>query len=329
MLSLFRTNQLLVGVLIIAYAALLHIVFLWQPSVPLADLPGIASEWLKPFSQEWASWQLPATIILLSIQALLLNAIVFNHRIISPVNLFPGVFLVLVSSILPAFLSLSVYHFANVFLLLAIRSYLKAFRVQSAADLIFNTGFWLGVAILFVPSYLFFMLAFSIMLPILKSGKFRDQVILLVGTVFPLYLLIMYYYWQDQLAFFWAEQWQGAFGLPEFMDWKNIPYFGLLILTALTLVVLFSMRLYRQKTKMEVQLKLNIMGWLFLASGISALFTMPWNLQHWLAAAPFIGFFLSMNFTKARAATAEAWHLLLLLLLFLLHFGPMLGIPFV
>lgn len=247
---------------------------------------------------------------------------------ISPVNLFPGVFLVLVSSALPEFLVLSPYHFANLFLLLAIRSYLKAFRVSSAADLLFNAGFWMGIAALFVPTYLFFILGFALMLPVLKSGKVRDQLILLIGTTFPIYLASIYYFWVDGFSSFWDQQWGDAFSIPQFMEWDKVSYFGLLFMSILLLIVLFSQRIYRMKTKMEVQVKLNIFYWLLLASGISVLFTMPWNMQHWLAAAPLMGVFLSMNFTKMRPATAEAWHLLLLAFIFLFQFGGRLGLTF-
>ncbi|MEL6973227.1 MAG: hypothetical protein AAFO02_23895 [Bacteroidota bacterium] len=329
MLSFFRTNQLFVGVLILGYAFLLHLVCLWEPASAITDAPGIANQWLQAMFNERLSWHLPTTVLLLFIQALLVNSIIFKHRMLSPVNLFPGVFLVLVSSAIPDFLALSAYHFANVFLLLAVRSYLNAFRVQNAAGLIFNAGFWMGLAVFFVPSYVFFLLGFSIMLPILKSGKFRDQLILILGTAFPLYMLGVYYFWTDQFRAFWTQQWSGVISLPEFMNWDAVPYFRLLFLSALLMLVIFSHGQYRQKSKMDVQIKYNILYWLLLASGISALFTMPWNLQHALAAAPFIGVFLSINFTKARPATAEAWHLLLLVLVFLLQFGPRFGIPFI
>lgn len=328
MLSFFRTNQLLVGVFILAYALLLHLSCFWELPTPIADAPGIANTWLQAYFNDYLSWHLPITLLLLFLQALLVNNLIFNHRMISPVNLFPGVFVVLVGSLVPEFLPLSVYHFANVFLLLAVRSYLKAFRVNSAADRIFNTGFWLGIAMLFVPTYVFFLLGFSLMLPILKSGKFRDQVILLIGTMFPHYLAGIIYFWQDGFHAYWTHQWKGAFGLPQFVKWDAVPFFSLLVLAILTILVLLSRRQYRLKTKMEVQLKLNILYWLLLASGVSALFTMPWNIQHWLAAAPFLGVFLSINFTKAKPTAAEAWHFLLLLLIFLLQFGPKLNIPF-
>lgn len=327
-LSLFRTNQLLLGVLILGYALLLHSVCFWEPATALPDAPGIANDWLQELLNERLSWHLPITIFLLFLQALLVNSLIFQHRMISPVNLFPGVFLVLVSSAVPDFLVLSPYHFANLFFLLALRSYFKAFRTSSAADLLFNVGFLMGIAALFVPTYLFFILGFALMLPVLKSGKFRDQVILLIGTAFPLYLLSIYYFWMDSFTDFWQQQWTDAFGLPQYMDWQKAPFFGLLFMSALLLTTLISRRTYRLKTKMEVQVKLNILYWLLLASGVSALFAMPWNMQHWLAAAPLMGVFLSMNFTKMRSATGEAWHLILLLFIFLLHFGGRLGLTF-
>ena len=131
LLSFFRTNQLIVGVLVLVYALLLHLVCFWEPASEIVDAPGIANDWLQWIFNERLAWHLPTTLLLLFLQALLVNSLIFKHRLLSPINLFPGVFLVLVSSALPEFLTLSAYHFANVFLLLALRSYLNAFRVQN------------------------------------------------------------------------------------------------------------------------------------------------------------------------------------------------------
>ncbi len=327
MLSIFRTNQLLAGILILGYTLFLHLPDFWQSATPVQSMPGVGNTWLTPWLEGPPVLSLAVVISLLFIQAVFANAVIFAHRIISPANLFPGVFVVLLGSLLPAFHQYSGYLVANVFLLLSLRSYLKAFRVNNSADHIFNTGFWMGMAALFVPAYLIFLLAYSAMLPILKSGKFRDQLVLFIGAILPLYLVGIGYYWYDMLPVYWEQQWATAFSLPQTIAWSKIPVFTNVAMIALLIIVLSSRRIYMAKTKMDVQIKIDILYWLLLGAGLSIWWLMPWNMQQWQTLVPIAGILLSFNFTKVRHQTAEAWHLVLLILLFYLNFAPILKLP--
>jgi hypothetical protein len=326
-LSIFRTNQLLAGILILGYAVFLHLPDFWQSTPLIQPMAGLGNTWVIPWLDS-VPWLSQAVVIsLLFIQAVFANAIIFAHRITSPANLFPGVFVVLLGSLLPDFHQYSGYLVANVFLLLSLRSYLKAFRINNAADHIFNTGFWMGIAALFVPTYLIFLLAYAAMLPILKSGKFRDQLILFIGAILPLYLIGIGYYWYDMLPIFWEQQWASAFSLPQTIAWSKIPIVTNAVMIVLLIIILTSRRVYLAKTKMDVQIKINILYWLLLGAGLSIWWLMPWNMQQWQALVPIAGILLSFNFTKAKPQTAEAWHLVLLILLFYLNFAPVLKLP--
>jgi hypothetical protein len=327
-LSIFRTNQLMAGILLLGYALLLHLADFWSPAAPLVADPGVGNTLVVSWLQMLPPYGGIAVVIgLLFIQGILANAIIFAHRISSPANLFPGVFVILLGSMLPEFGSYSGYLVANVFLLLSLRSYLKAFRVNNSADHIYNAGTWIGVAALFVPTYLFFLAAFSAMLPILKSGRFRDQFILLIGAIVPLYLAGIGYYWYDTLPLFWEQQWTSAFSLPHTLEWSKIPVLSTLVMIVLLLLVLTSRQKYQLKTKMEVQIKIDIFYWLLLSAGLSILWMMPWHMQQWQTIVPIAGILLSFNFTKMKSQTAEAWHLVLFLVLFYLHLAPIIGLP--
>ena len=98
-------------------------------------------------------------------------------------------------------------------------------------------------------------------------------------------------------------------------------------MAALLLIILTSRRTYLTKTKMEVQIKIDILYWMLLGAGLSIWWFMPWNMQQWQTLVPIAGILLSFNFTKARPQTAEAWHLVLLIVLFYLNFAPILKLP--
>jgi len=190
---------------------------------------------------------------------------------------------------------------------------------MSAAIPIFNAGVWLGIAVLFVPNYYWLFLPFGVSLTILKSGKFRDQFILFLGFVLPQYLLAIYYFWDDRLSYFWTNQWNDIFSWPTLMalEWQMVP--GLVLLTLFLIIVLLNAAGYKSKMKMEAQTKIDVLYWVLLGTGLAVLFAMPWQMNKWLAMCPIAGILLSLSFIRFRVATAETWHLLLLVALGGLH----------
>lgn len=314
MLFIFRTNQLTAGVLLVFYAAALHALGFWYAPAPPEVGGGLANRWLVQWLVGHPAWQVPLVVVLLFLQGILANALVFKHRLMAEINLFPGVFVVLLGSLLPDFISYSGFLVGNVFLLLAAWYLLDTFRAASAADLIFNAGFLLGLAALFEPTYLLLLLPAGVSLTLLKSGRYRDQIILLLGALLPLYLVGIGFFWYDALPAYWAVQWQTAFGLPIILDATRLPWIGLGLMGVLLTLIVFSRGYYLQKTKMETQTKISVLYWLLLGTGVCALATMPWQMATWQMAMPIAGVLLSFGFTKAKPASAEALHLLLFLI---------------
>lgn len=302
------------GVLLVFYAAALHTLGFWYaPALP-EEGGGLANRWLVQRLVSHPEWQVPLVVALLFLQGVLANALVFRHRLAAEVNLFPGVFVVLLGSLLPDFLVYSPFLVGNVLLLLATWYLLDVFRTASAADLIFNAGFLLGLAALFEPTYLLLLLPAGVSLTLLKSGRYRDQLILLLGGLLPLYFVGMGFFWYDALPTYWAIQWRTAFGLPIILDITRLPWIELLLMGALLTFIVLSQGYYLQKTKMETQTKISVLYWLLLGTGICALANMPWQISTWQMAMPLAGMLLSLGFTKTKPASAEALHLLLFLL---------------
>ncbi len=321
MLQFFRSNQVLLSVLLLAYAALLHLPY-WvveQPSLPASSGIGtlVVEQWLIGMPA-WVEQAL--VLVCLGLQGGVANYFVMENRLARQVNLFPGLFIILCASLLPVFLAFSGYHLANIFVLLAMNSLAQVYRVSSAADTIFNVGFWIGVASLFQPHYLWFLLAAWGGLTVLRARKLSEATSLLFGMFAPWLLVGFGYFWFDQFNIFWSAQWTEAFSWPQYVDVKLIPMFELLILAILLLWVLFSYRGYQMKTTMEVQKRQDLLYWFLLAGGLTAIFAQPWHMLSWLAVVPYIGVLLSFNFTNMSKRAAEAWHLLLLLFFVGLHF---------
>jgi hypothetical protein len=252
------------------------------------------------------------------------NIFTFDHRLGPEINLFAGVFVVLLGSSLPVFLPFSGFHLANIFLFLALLSLLRIYRVNSAADHIYNAGFWLGIASLFQVHYLFFLPAALVGLSILRKRSLREQLILLFGSFTPWLLAGFACFWYDAFDLFWREQWREAFGWPVMIRLKELPLASLGGWLLLLLISLLSIRRYKLKTTLEVQKKVDLLFWFLLCAALVALFNQPWQLTSLLSLAPRLGILLGLSFSYLTKSAAELWHLLLVIALLTLQLWPLL-----
>ncbi|MEL6863671.1 MAG: hypothetical protein AAFP19_04595 [Bacteroidota bacterium] len=323
MLELFRTNQFIANVLLLFYIALLRFsVFLYPPTQEVGA-SGILSESLLSLvdPQSWLAASL--SILLLFIQAILLNIIVSRYRMASELSLFPGLLYILLCSSIPEFLSLSPPFLANTFLLIALLELFDVYKRNRVAGEIFNAGFWLALASLCYMPYISFLLLTFIGLGILRAVRLRESWMLLIGFAVPYLLSNVYYFWNDRLADFWQIQFAYIIGWPDFpaIDLEisiKLAFFG-----GLLLFVVFNINRYAFKKNIQVQKNIQILYWSLLLAGMACLFVPQLALSHLLLLCPALAVFLSFSFLNANRQTSEAIHLILLVAVLLLQFKPL------
>ncbi len=288
----------------------------WQPAGY-----GVWSEWIYAALGASGVWSNVAAIILLTVQAVFINLLMANHRLAESVTNLPGVFYILIASMLPEFLHLSPLLLANTFYLIAISELLKVYKNPSCPDTIFNVGFWVAVGSFFYPSYLIFVVFGLIGLNSLRAFRFREWLMLLVGAVVPYILNGVYFFWTDQWTVFVATQFFDNF---RFLDFRphgsSEVYFKLAFVNLFLLVAIFSSDLYGFKKIMEVQKKISILyGGLFV-SGFTLFFQANIQLDHFLIVAVPLGIMISINFESISRQWAEALHLLVLIVVFFFQY---------
>lgn len=312
MLSIFRTNQLLASILLTFYIVLVRISVWFVPENWEPSGYGPLSAWVYQWIGHSGTTPNLVAIVLLLLQATFLNYIISEHRLADTVSLFPGLFYVLASSLLPELLHLSPLLMANTFLLLSINEIFATYKKTDCADRIYNIGFWIGIAVLFYPAYLVFLiLAFS-GLNILRAFKFKERLMVLTGLLTPFLLLSAYAFWQRQLMDF-LQSLKDGLGFLDFTPSPAFPtYRSLAVFAILILVVLFSYRSYQYKQVIEVQRKINILFWALLASAFSLLIQANIQIDLLLITTIPIGVMLSINFIRMPTRMAEVIHLLIL-----------------
>jgi hypothetical protein len=176
LLSLFRTNQVLANVLLLAYIALVRSSFLFVPSATVFKPQGIysyeISQWIG--TQHWIEPFVAALVVF--IQAILINVLSFRYRIADEKTLFPGIFYILMVSISPDFMGLSSVLLALTFLILAFFEMFSMYRQGVASGNIFNIGLLIGLGSMFCFSLSAYLLWAFIGLSILRKGDRKSVV---------------------------------------------------------------------------------------------------------------------------------------------------------
>lgn len=323
MLAIFRTNQLMASILLAFYILLVRGSVFFVPV-------DIAPQGAGPFSiwiYEWigSSGQTPAIVAmaLLLLQGFYLNYLVMEHRLATETSLLPGVFYVLVSSLMPSFQYLSPVLMGNMFFLIVMGEAFATYKKNKVADRIFNIGFWAGVGFLFYPSFLLLLLFGFMGLNILRAYKIRERLMGLTGFFVPVFLTGVWAFWEGWYPAYASSLTDGFEWLSYVTTAPNRVYRDLGIISVLLLVVLFSHRSYMLKQNIEAQRKINIIYWGLLIFSSSLLFQAHLQLDHLMVVAVPVGLLLSLNFVRMPSRMAEVLHLLLLAIALALQFQPM------
>ncbi|MCB0583737.1 MAG: hypothetical protein KDD06_00175 [Phaeodactylibacter sp.] len=321
MLAIFRTNQLLASILLVFYVALVRASVWFVPSEWEPSGYGPLAEWVyNHIGYAGATADIVAMALLLA-HGFFINYFISEHRLASEVSLFPGLFYILASSMLPEFLHLSPLLMANTFFIIVLAEIFATYKKVECAGNIFNIGFWASVGSLFYPSYLFLFILGFIGLNILRAFRFRERLMMLTGLVTPYLLLSAYYFWIGQFSAFWQEGLPASFAFLDFVSAPNwLVFRSLAIFSILILVVLFSYRSYIFKQTIQVQRKINILFWGLLCTTLTLLIQANIEIGHLLVTAVPVGIMLSFNFIRMPNRMAEVIHLLMLVIIFFLQF---------
>ncbi len=310
------------------YALLLHagVFFVAEETTP--GPTGVLSDWL--FGQVGRQGTLPdlLAILLLLVQGTMMNAMNLRHRIGESLNLFPGVFYILVASLLPEFLHLSPLLLANTFFLIAMADLFSVYNQPRSAGYIFNIGLWIGLASLFHFSYIILILWAFIGLNILRAYDIRERMMVLAGALVPYTLTALVFYLNDAFPAFLDGQ---IYRNIAFLDFRERPFswtlLSELILFAVPfLLVLFSYGTFMSKRVIQEQKRINILYWALFFGGLTITFQAGLGLEQLLILAPPLGFLLSITFVRLKPNWAEFYHFVLLLVALFLQFKSLMNL---
>lgn len=320
MLALFRHNTLINSLALLVYTALMRSFSFFQSESYVSESQGILSHWL--FGQLHSS-SLSADIlgiVLVFFQAVMINRYVIVNRLAQRITLFPGVFYVLLTAMLPCFQQLSAELLANTFVIAILPILHRTYRQKQIALQVFNAGFLLGLASLFHSAYGILIIWVIVFVAIMNSVNFKRVIQVLVGYLVPISWSLFACYWQGDLETCVSRLGSGLGFLsggtahPGSYWWIMVFFGVLLIWTLLGFGASLSKRLIRSRKGNEV------LYWLLLFGGVVALFMKGADEFSMLLAFVPLSILMSFKFSDSSyESVAELGHFMLFVLLVFLN----------
>jgi hypothetical protein len=138
-----------------------------------------------------------ATYLVLFTQALQLNSLINKNRMMQRVNFLPATAYLVITSLIPEWNHFSAPMLVNTLVLVIFSSLFKISNQYSIKGIIFNIGLAIGISsFIFFPAVILFLwLIFALL--IMRSVKFNEWVICLIGVTAPYYFYAAYLFFSD------------------------------------------------------------------------------------------------------------------------------------
>lgn len=257
-------------------------------------------------------------------QALLVNNIVNNNKILPRKSYVAGALFLVVSSFFLESLYLSAAQCSLTFLILCSGKIFSLVRKEKSYGDVFDVGFLVSVAALFYfPSVLFIVFAYFGMATV-RPFLLREWVAVAVGFSAPLFLTFTCYFWSDIQG----QMMSDILNRTD-LDWMNMPDFNIArkVLLSTLGVILLSCLIFLPgalyASLIQVRKFINVLAVFVLVVLASVLLASRVELTHFIFLGLPLSIFLSVIFVHIkRNVIVEVIHIILLLLVLSMQFLP-------
>lgn len=323
MISLFRRNIFINSILLLPYLVLIRIKSLVEPvSHSLDDYDALPVRAIFQAIGDNALSQNIFAILILFVDALLINRLVIKSHIGKENNLVSGMLFVLLVSVLTQNLMLSPEMLASPFVILSITGIFNSYNNLKSADDIYLSGFYMAMASLMYAPLLLLLPFTYIGFMIMRSFTGLERTQHLAGWLTPYFLLfITEYYLGNPISwqFIAFRQGFGLFGVLA----KEIGISGLLVLIGLIVVVLWVLANfgnYMGKKVIAAQKRIGILYWFMLFTGIVAITQQHVDHNLFVLLAIPVSIFATFSLLDMKNRIwPELIHLFIILLLVIIH----------
>lgn len=326
-LALFRNNQVSTAIILAIYVALLHLPALLGRVIP----PGVVEPGQSLLFKSTFGWLAAnptgsaiAALLLVFVQALLVNGLVDRFRMMNDRNWVPGAMYALAVSCLPDFLFVSPALVAVTVVPVALGRIFTVYKQVTAFGAVFDSAFWITLGSLFHPPLAWLLPVCYIGFFSLRSFHLREQIVFFIGIFIPFMLALTTFFWFDSAPAFLAGQFSEGLSL-AFYSLPDSLYNGLKagLILILLLTVLLGFNIYYYKKLIQVQKYITILFWFLMGGLVAVLLHSNGIPGRFALIMPPVAIFLSYSIQSLRNAfMAEVFHFALFAAVFFIQFFP-------
>ena len=202
MIAIFKQKSPGIVAILLIFGLLLKLpLFLYSKTITATDIDGRLYQWLLsllPLNN--GSVTAVISFVLLYAQALMLNYLINQYRLIGRQTYLPGMAYILITSLVPEWNYLSSPLVANTFIVLMLIYLFSLYNSANARAQVYNIGLMAGInSYIFFPSSAF-IICILLGLMILKPFRFNEIILFLLGCTTPYYFHVAYLFIVDRLS---------------------------------------------------------------------------------------------------------------------------------
>jgi hypothetical protein len=267
LIATFRSSYITQYLLLVILAGLLWLSSFINPPELIAESCRVSplSGFIKTMGQTWQWLPVIGGLIILLLQAFLVNLIMIQHDLVSKNSLIPALVFILVMSSNPAFLTLSGELISTAFILLLLGTAYPLYEQSENLTAYLSLGLYTAMASLFFFPTIFIALSIYMVLWIFRTFNWRAWVIPVIGLIIPYLYLFTFYFWIDGIPAAlkcYSDYFSGLFPSGAHYPIQQLTVVGILVLFLLIpafINILSGMSSYNISTRK----KLSVSIWLF------------------------------------------------------------------
>jgi len=180
-------------------------IFLYPKQIAATQNDEDFYQWLlsiiNSFHQNNAVFCALLAFLLLYVQALMINYLVNENRLLTKQTFLPAMAYLLLTSLMPEWNYLTSPLVATTFIVWILIKLLSLYNVAGGRGQIYNTGLLLGISSYFYFPSASFLLCIILGLIILKPFRLNEVILLLMGCLTPYYFIGAYLFLKGKLSF--------------------------------------------------------------------------------------------------------------------------------
>ena len=250
--------------------------------------------YLSPFAN------LLVAFLVVYAQALWFNQIIHKHAILGKATFLPAASYIIVSSVFTPFLSFTPPLLCNFMLLYIFDRILSEYKNSSSVAAMFDLGFLVSLGTLFYFPFVGFLVLLWIALLLFKPFYWREWLSVLVGYLTLVFILGVYYYWNNRLLDF-IEIWEPLSSkMPIYINIQVMDYVVLFPIVICVLLSLYYLNINFFKSYVLVRKSFQLAIFIMLIAVFTYYIKSVFRINHFILCAVPVALSLAYYFLHAK-----------------------------